>query len=241
MVHFLLFADSLLMSGETAPCTADMTVNSRVPLSATVVLMLHRTQVTAMADQRRFEGVRLKGSGDVRGPQSAVHGRTINTSHPAVVAQPNETDNPAHLIAIKEVGGLQIGITTATANDLGRTTASGRAIYHGHENTVIHTVIAAMVHAHIKVVKTATIGRHEIESHLWQTVGDHGHPKLMIHLNRISRKNYSVLGSLGHQKSKMVAVINGPDTFLHCVVLYFVISLNSVDSGMKFWYFIVCE
>ena len=223
------------MSGGTAQCTADMTVTNLIPASATVVQML---QLTATVDQRRFEDVRPRERGDVHGPRSVVHGRMIITSRPAIVAQQNETetDIPARLIAIKEVAGLQIGIPTATARDLGKATVSGRAIDHAHENTVTHTVEAATA---LGRVKTATIDRHEIEGHLWQTVGVHGRQNLMIRLNKILRKNLSVLGSPGHQRSRTAAVISTSE-FLHCVVLYFVISVNSIDHGIKFWY-LVCK
>ena len=222
------------MSGGTAQCTADMTATNLIPASATVVQML---QLTAMVDQRRYEDVRPRERGDVHGPRSVVHGQMIITSRPAIVAQQNETetDIPARLIAIKEVAGLQIGIPTATARDLGKATASGRAIDHAHENTVTHTVVAATARGR---VKTATIDRHEIEGHLWQTLG--GRQKLMIHLNKILRKNLSVLGSPGHQRSRMAAVISTSE-FLHCVVLFFVISVNSIDHGIKFWYLVVCK
>jgi len=237
MVYLLLFADSRITSGVTARCTADMTATSLSLASATVVLMLDSTQVIAMVDQRRFEDVRRKKRGDVHGRQSVVHDQTI-TSRPAVVAQQNEnvTDIPAHPIAIKEAAGLQTNLPTATEKSLGMVTVSGKAIVHAHENTVTRTVTAATTRAR---VKTATIGRHEIEGHLWQTVGDHGRQNLMIRLNRILGKNFSALGSPGRRKSKMVAVINRPDVLVY-FILCFIISEQHQDCH-EMLVLIVCK
>lgn len=210
-----MFAGSQTTSGETAQCTADMTLTSLNPASATVVPTLHSTQVTAMLDQRIFDDVRLKERGAVHGPQSVARGLMIITSRPVVVDHRNETVIPARLVAIQEVASLQIGIPTATVKDLDRVTVSGRAADRAHGNTATPTVIAAMAHIHVKIATTA---QYEIGSHPWQTVGDHGHQKLMIHSNRILRKNLSVLGSPDHRKSKMVVVISRTDMFLHCIV-----------------------
>ena len=186
------------MSGGAAQCTVDMMV-------ATALLLVHNTQATAMVDQPTFEDARPREKGDVHGPQSVVRDQTITTSPQVIVAHRSETeiDIPGRRIALTAVVGLQIGIPTATAKDLGSLTATDRVVDHARENTVTHTVKAT----HIRV-KTARIGRQKIDGRRRRTVGDHSHRKQTTHLNMILRKSWNVLGSHGHQNSRTEAVTN---------------------------------
>lgn len=153
MYHNMVTGNQI-MSGETVQCMVDMMVSSLIPASATVVLMLHSTQVTAMVVLQKFEGAQSTERDVVHGPLSVVYGPMIITSLQATVSRQNvtETEVPARLIAIMEFVDLQIGIPTVTVKDLDTVTVNDKAIDHAHGNIVPLTVKAAMGHSRAKTV-----------------------------------------------------------------------------------------